>query len=105
MTDFFTPSELADEIGLTLPSLMFEALLSVAAERAAQDEKWGVQWHSWPEWIAILTEEVGEAAQCTVNEHWHLTGDLGRLRIELVQTAAVAVRMIEHIDELANGAQ
>ncbi len=83
-----------------LPLSTFSVLLAIAAERQRQDDKWGVQRHSWPEWIAILTEEVGEAAQCAVNEHWHPTGDLAALRTELVQTAAIAVHIIEHIDEV-----
>lgn len=76
------------------------ALVSIIDERTRQDEKWGLQRHSWPEWIAILTEEVGEAAHAAVEERWRPTGDLGALRTELVQVAAVAVQMIEHIDEV-----
>jgi len=77
-------------------------LTAVAAERRAQEARWGVQRHSWPEWIAILTEEVGEASREAIEQHWRPTADLTRLRSELVQVAAVAVAMIEHVDALAD---
>jgi len=75
------------------------AITSVLEERKRQNAKWGAQRHSWPEWIAILTEEVGEASQETVQEHFHPTGDLLALRTELVHVAAVAVQIVEHVDE------
>jgi NTP pyrophosphatase (non-canonical NTP hydrolase) len=75
---------------------------SILDERRAQEARWGIQRHSWPEWVAILTEEVGEAAHEAIEEHWHPSGDLSRLRAELVQVAAVAVAMIEQIDDPAH---
>jgi NTP pyrophosphatase (non-canonical NTP hydrolase) len=82
-------------------------LQDVAAERAAQVEKWGTQRHSWPEWMSILTEEVGEAAQAANKAHWtvpdyreSIRKQVQALREELVQIAAVAVQIIEHIDEV-----
>lgn len=83
-----------------LPLSTFSVLLAIAAERQRQDDTWGVQRHLWPEWIAILTEEVGEAAHEAVEERWLPTGDLAALRTELVHVAAVAVQIIEHIDEV-----
>ena len=83
------------------------AIASIVEERAAQDAKWGRQRLSWPEWLAVLTEEYLEAMLELTREvnrqHWHPTGDYADLRAELVQTAAVAVAMIEHIDELTAG--
>ena len=76
-------------------------LHDVHNERSRQDEKWGPQQHSWCEWMAILTEEVGEAAQyanaiqlggCPEPEFPE------GLRAELVQVAAVAVAAIEQLD-------
>jgi NTP pyrophosphatase (non-canonical NTP hydrolase) len=72
----------------------------VLRERDQQDDRWGVQRHSWPEWMSILTEEVGEAAQAANNEYFHPSGDLSRLKEELVQVASVAIAMVEHIEEL-----
>lgn len=76
------------------------AIHLVVKERQRQEEKWGLQRHTWPEWTTILTEEVGEVAQAACNEHFHPSGDLARLKEELVQVAAVAVAMVEHIEEL-----
>lgn len=83
-----------------LKNLSDRAVDLVIRERQQQDEKWGLQRHSWPEWITILTEEVGEAAQAANDEYFHSRDDLSRLKEELVQVAAVAMAMVEHIDEL-----
>ena len=48
-----------------------------------QDLKWGKQDHDDNKWLAILMEEVGEAAQA-INQ-----GDTTKAKIELIQVAAV----------------
>lgn len=84
-------------------------------ERHRQNIKWGKQEHSLVEWMAILTEEVGEAAKEAVDYHFSnplpfeaglnpspSTVQYRRLiayRKELIQTAAVAVSMIEDLDK------
>jgi NTP pyrophosphatase (non-canonical NTP hydrolase) len=78
------------------------ALLDVGIERARQDEKWGSQSgnHDF-EWMSILAEEIGEAAQATNEANFKsgsTPGDFTQLRAELVQVAAVAVAWIEAID-------
>jgi len=72
--------------------------LSVQVERARQDAKWGVQYHSVIEWLAILNEEQGELAQQCLRSHF---GNVvsPELRAEAVQVAAVALAFIEAIDE------
>lgn len=66
-------------------------------ERLRQDVKWGEQNHQPCDYLAILTEEVGEAAKECVEMRFN--GKLfGGLRAELVQVAAVAVAFIECID-------
>lgn len=73
----------------------------VLAERQRQDAKWGaVRYHTWPEWITILTEEVGETAQEALNAHFN-GKPVDDLRAELVQVAAVAACIVEHIDRIA----
>lgn len=81
-------------------SLTQRSIDLIVRERASQEEKWGVQRHSWPEWITILAEEFREDAQEANNQYFHPTGDLSLLKDELVQVAAVAVAMVEHIEEL-----
>lgn len=67
-------------------------LEEIKQERLRQDQLWGEQNHALPFWHCILTEEVGEAARSI------LAGNAQGVRRELVQTAAVAVAMIEYID-------
>jgi len=75
------------------------ALADVLIERDRQDDRWGVQNHSEFEWLAILTEEVGEAAQATLEREF---GDseqtVDGLRTEIVQVAAVAIAWVEAFD-------
>lgn len=79
-------------------------LAHVARERSRQDAKWGPQNHTPIEWIAILSEEVGEASKEALEHHWagshygHDPERLGRLRSELIQVAAVAVAAVESLD-------
>ena len=75
-------------------------LNDIIDERKRQDERWGVQRLEWPVWMAVLTEEVGESAEASLEAHFNPQAPLGHLREELVQVAAVAVAMIEHIDEI-----
>lgn len=76
---------------------MNKALEDVQAERARQQEKWGVQNHNVALWMLILSEEFGEAAK-EANEVYFRGKDPAEYRAELVQTAAVAVAAIESLD-------
>ena len=55
------------EAGLS-DSCTDDVLENIKAERAAQDLKWGPQHHTPEMWLAILMEEVGEAAQAYLHE-------------------------------------
>lgn len=72
-------------------------LIDVLRERVRQDEKWGEQNHDDYRWLAVATEEVGEAAQAMLHDEFG-GAHAGTLRDELVQTAAVIVAWIECID-------
>ena len=65
----------------------------IMLERVAQDAKWGRQNHDDYIWLAILMEEVGEAAQAILQEQ-----GAERVREELVQSAAVIVAWLEAMD-------
>jgi NTP pyrophosphatase (non-canonical NTP hydrolase) len=82
----------------------FAVLRDVAAERQRQDQKWGPQDHPPEWWLAILVEEVGEAAQEVLGLRY---GDAakahGDLRSEFLHVAAVAVSAIERLDYGAAG--
>jgi NTP pyrophosphatase (non-canonical NTP hydrolase) len=70
------------------------AMIDVLEERRRQDAKFGNQdKNTFPVWMTILTEEVGEAAKEILERR------LPELREELVQVAAVALKMIERLDE------
>lgn len=79
--------------------------MEVFDERERQDAKWGQQNHTPAGWLAVLMEEVGEAAQ-QVAQGWiepvslegHSMRTARELRAELVQVAAVAVATIESLD-------
>lgn len=77
-------------------------LLEIIKERHRQDEKWGEQNHLPIEWVAILTEEVGEvskeALEVHFDDHYQNRDRLYRYKEELIQVAAVAVSMIESIE-------
>lgn len=92
---------------------MNHILEEIKAERRSQIEKWGEQDHSPIEWMAILTEEVGEASKEAVDHHFLneikaldsgrvvnevQTNRLRAYRKELIQVAAVAVSMIESLE-------
>ena len=55
----------------------------IQMEREDQYEKWGSQDHSDEKWLAILLEELGEAAEAVLDENDEV------LLIEVVQIAAV----------------
>lgn len=74
------------------PAPCSPGIIDVMREREAQDKKWGVQNHAPQKWLAILMEELGEAAEQT------LQGTRMGYRREMVQVAAVAVAAIEGLD-------
>ena len=69
-----------------------EVLDEVLGERANQTAKWGEQNHHPERWLAILMEEVGEAAEAALDDKY------AHMRAELVQVAAVAVATIQSLD-------
>lgn len=88
-----------------------KVLTEIREERQKQNRKWGEQNHNLPEWIAILTEEVGEAAKEAVDYHFKHSSSGGNApndelqmqrlknyRKECIQVAAVAVQMVESLD-------
>lgn len=75
----------------------------IEAERQRQDAKWGEQNHHPMEWLAILGEEVGEVNKAALETYFmydhKAAQDYSEYRKELVQVAAVAVKMIQNIDQ------
>ena len=61
----------------------------IIKERGRQDLKWGIQDHDDEKWLAILVEEVGEAARGILDH------DPPNLDEEIIQIAAVCVAWAE----------
>jgi NTP pyrophosphatase (non-canonical NTP hydrolase) len=87
------------------------AIADVLAERHRQDEKWGQQDHDPFTYLAILTEEVGEAAQAALQARFHKESPPGAgsaqefrqvrlqdFRIEMIHTTAVALAIVQCLD-------
>lgn len=72
----------------------------VRAERARQNNKWGVQNHDPYHWLAIWMEEIGETAKAILeNEFSNGVGHNGdHIAVELIQSIAVGVAMLECFD-------
>ena len=66
----------------------------VLEERRNQDERWGEKNHMPLVWLAILSEEIGEAAKAVLEQ------STKNYRKEMVQIAAVAVAAIQADDRL-----
>ena len=72
------------------------ALEAVRDERESQDAKWGEQNHSPIEWLSVLVEEVGEAAQRANEIRWRDNPESRQAyHDEMIQVAAVAVAAVE----------
>lgn len=77
-------------------------IYDVIIERERQDSKWGLQRHDWGKWLGILGEEYGEVCQAINRIHFPTdakTTDADDLYEELIQVAAVAVAIAEHVRE------
>lgn len=93
--------------------LSWRVLVEVADERGRQRRKWGVQEAPAAVWMTILGEEFGEACrEVLAMRGGHRPDGVSdpaadaRLRVELVQLAAVAVQTVEALDragEVAHG--
>lgn len=84
---------------------------NIYKERDRQDLKWGEQnWND--EWyFPILMEEIGETAKAMLENHFKAMYpdkypdiDVGRIRKELIETAAVALAWLECIDRRVSDA-
>lgn len=86
-------SQLADVLERALAAFPDGIANDILVERQRQLAKWGDQRHSFPVWLQILLEELGEA--CQVDLESPTDSDI---RKELVQVAAVVVAWIIDID-------
>lgn len=73
------------------------ALVDVLTERDRQDAKWGEQNHDPFLYLTVLGEEYGETCQAALDARFK-AASLEKLREEAVQTAAVALAIVECLD-------
>lgn len=79
------------------------ALQDVLEERVRQEQKWGQQDHDPFLYLTILGEEYGEMCKAALEARFHKPDKnkdmlLAHLREEAVQTAAVALAIVECLD-------
>ena len=87
------------EINFTFGKLQSSVIEDILVERYRQENKWGEQNHDPIVYSAILMEEVGEMVQAALqNKFGGDKGSLEHLREEAVQTAAVAMAIVECLD-------
>jgi NTP pyrophosphatase (non-canonical NTP hydrolase) len=79
--------------------LQTDIVLRVLNERVRQDAKWGYPRPELTdaEWLTILTEEVGEAAEATLEVRFGI-GSVKTLKRELIQVVAVGIAWLEHLE-------
>lgn len=82
--------------------LRHPALAAVIEERRRQRAKWGRQNHTLGNWALILMEEVGEWSEAALHAEFGGPKAAG-LREEMVQVAAVALQIVEFLDEREGG--
>jgi len=93
-----------NEIKLKRRNNIEVVLTDIRIERQRQDAKFGEKRdYTAAFWLAVLAEEFGEASKEVVEFSscdWDAVKEirLRNLRTELLQVAAVAVAMVEHID-------
>ena len=87
-------SELRQITDLTLARLEPDLLALVDAENRAQLFKWGVQSRTSFEWLAYLTEELGELASA-IAEHEYRGGSRADIVNEGIQVATLVLKIVE----------
>lgn len=94
---------MSDFVNVGVPRHQAVVLDDIVDERQRQDEQWGVQNHHPAYWLAILGKQVGQLGSAVLDREWYTDPDKGTaiVRAEAVQVAAVAMALIENIDDPA----
>ena len=80
---------------------MPEICKMIEEEHQKQFDKWGIQKRTLFEWLAYLTEEVGELAEA-ICENEYRGGDIEEIKKEAVQVAALAFKIINNLPRSCN---
>ena len=93
METFRTQLELLDH------GLVADDLFLLEEEDKRQLEKWGNQSHTMFEWLAFMTEEMGELSKA-ISEWIYRLGDLEEIRDESIQLSTLAMKMAVMVNRL-----
>lgn len=100
--DFLDPDQEANQPANPTAEVLSRSVKLVLDERVHQDMKWGEQNHDPFIYLAILMEEVGETSQAALNLKFgkavNSDRNLEELKLEAVQTAAVALAIVECLE-------
>lgn len=72
----------------------------IKEEHGRQIRKWGTQNVTTFEWLAYLTEEVGELSEA-ISEYEYRKGLPGHIMTEAIQVATLALKIAEIFEEIA----
>lgn len=87
-----------------ISQLMLQVNDDVLEERERQNQKWGLQRHSYGDWLKVLGEEFGEVCQAMqVKKGWGKPSDAQDLYKELIHLSAVASAIAEQVREETGG--
>jgi NTP pyrophosphatase (non-canonical NTP hydrolase) len=75
-----------------------ELTIEVLKENDHQFLKWGIQKRTAFEWLAYLTEEIGELSEA-ISEHHYREGGSERVIQEAIQVATLALKIAEMYGE------
>ena len=75
-----------------------ELFNKVIKENAYQIAKWGIQKRTAFEWLAYLTEEIGEISEA-ISEHHYREGKREQVVHEAIQAATLALKIAEMYGE------
>jgi len=85
-----------------LNKVMGDIITAVIDERVRQDSKWGEQNHNPSQWLSIMAEEFGEAAERVNEMQWGapemIKHNCEEYRKEMVQTIAVGIAALECLE-------
>lgn len=102
MTQYNQPPTSKEQAEMCQEDVQMLAIDMIIEEREKQDNKWGVQRHSWLYWNGILCEEAGEVSKAVIELEGNNTDVIKK---EVTHIAAVAVAWLEHILEKENESQ
>jgi NTP pyrophosphatase (non-canonical NTP hydrolase) len=89
---------MSDTLLPVMPQSRYDVICDLLKERERQNRKFPAQSHHAAVWLAILTEEVGEASEAMLHDMFG-GSHAGTFEEEMRHVAAVAMGILEAIKE------